>query len=280
MLSFFRLRAVDGVETVDNRVYERSIAIDAEAALLAVHDDPERAELVATVSASNVPTAVVAARLRRAFDLDEQAAAAARHLALDPDLAPIVAALPVIRIPGHWEPFETAIRAVLGQQVTLAAARRLASRLVERAGPVIGDAKDGRTHRLFPSPRQVVDADLSAMGMPGARVRTLQAVAEAALADPLLFRRGTILEETVARLAAIKGVGSWTAQYIALRACREPDAFPASDVGLLRGMARDGRRPTPAELLEKAEAWRPYRAYAAHYIWAGDAGRGGAEKTE
>jgi AraC family transcriptional regulator of adaptative response / DNA-3-methyladenine glycosylase II len=113
--------------------------------------------------------------------------------------------------------------------------------------------------------------------MPGARKAALAAVAEAALADPALFEPQANVEETVARLRAIRGVGDWTAQYIALRAAREPDAFPASDIGLLRGAARNGARPTPAELSRRAEPWRPWRAYAAQHLWAADAaqlGRG------
>jgi AraC family transcriptional regulator, regulatory protein of adaptative response / DNA-3-methyladenine glycosylase II len=109
------------------------------------------------------------------------------------------------------------------------------------------------------------------MGMPGARVATLKAVAAAALADPGLFDRTNSIEETVAKLRAIRGVGDWTAHYIAMRACGEPDAFPASDVGLLRGAANVfGRRPMPQALHARAEAWRPWRAYAAHHLWAAD----------
>jgi AraC family transcriptional regulator of adaptative response / DNA-3-methyladenine glycosylase II len=109
------------------------------------------------------------------------------------------------------------------------------------------------------------------MGMPGARVMTLKTMAAASLTDPELFGRGATLEATLARLRRLRGVGDWTAHYIAMRACREPDAFPAGDVGLLRGAAHGaGKRPTAAALLSRAEAWRPYRAYAAHHLWAAD----------
>ncbi len=109
------------------------------------------------------------------------------------------------------------------------------------------------------------------MGMPGARVATLKTVADAVLRDPQLFERGASLDETIARLRALRGIGDWTAHYIAMRACREPDAFPAGDVGLLRGAAdASGIRPTPTALLARAEAWRPWRAYAAHHLWAAD----------
>jgi 3-methyladenine DNA glycosylase/8-oxoguanine DNA glycosylase len=111
--------------------------------------------------------------------------------------------------------------------------------------------------------------------MPGARIEALRSIARAASSDPQLFERGPTLDDTIGRLRAIRGVGDWTAHYIAMRACGEPDAFPASDVGLLRGAAdEDGRRPTPAELLERAGRWRPWRAYAAHWLWARDAEAG------
>jgi AraC family transcriptional regulator of adaptative response / DNA-3-methyladenine glycosylase II len=118
-------------------------------------------------------------------------------------------------------------------------------------------------------------SDLDALGMPGARRATLKALAEAALEDPDLFRLRGSVEDAVARLSAIRGIGEWTAQYIALRALREMDAFPASDIGLLRGAAGvGGARPSPAELLRRAEAWRPWRGYAAQHLWAADAATG------
>jgi AraC family transcriptional regulator of adaptative response / DNA-3-methyladenine glycosylase II len=124
----------------------------------------------------------------------------------------------------------------------------------------------------FPTASQVAAADLSSLGMPNARKAALAALAAAALADPHLFQRLATVEETVARLRAIRGVGEWTAQYIALRAVRETDAFPAADIGLLRGAAgRNGSRPSPAELHGRAEPWRPWRAYAAQHLWAADA---------
>jgi AraC family transcriptional regulator of adaptative response / DNA-3-methyladenine glycosylase II len=215
------------------------------------------------------------------FDLDADLAAVNAHLAGDPVLAPWVAARPAVRMPGGWDGFEVAMRAVIGQQVSIAAARRLNGRLAERCGAGLPGAAGDGPHRLFPTPEQVLAADLSAMGMPGARIATLKAVAEAALADPGLFERGATVEETVARLRAIKGIGEWTANYIAMRACREVDAFPAGDVGLLRGMAdAAGQRPRPAELLARAASWRPWRAYAAQHIWAADAALAGPPRPD
>jgi AraC family transcriptional regulator of adaptative response / DNA-3-methyladenine glycosylase II len=167
------------------------------------------------------------------------------------------------------------VRAVLGQQVTVAAARTLAGRLVALCGERLADtagAPGALTH-AFPSAERVAQADLAPLGMPAARRRTLQALARASAADPHLFRPLGTTEEAIARLRAIPGVGEWTAQYIALRALRETDAFPASDLGLLRGASRGARRPTPELLLRRSEPWRPWRAYAAQHLWTADAGR-------
>jgi len=165
---------------------------------------------------------------------------------------------------------------MLGQQVTVEAGRRLAGQLVAACGPALpaGQAGELGVTRVFPSAAQVAAADLSVLGMPAARRATLHALAHAALAEPRLFEPLATIEDTVARLCAIRGVGDWTAHYIALRAAREPDAFPSSDIGLLRGAAdRKGVRPSATELAARAERWRPWRAYAAQHLWFADAGR-------
>jgi AraC family transcriptional regulator of adaptative response / DNA-3-methyladenine glycosylase II len=165
------------------------------------------------------------------------------------------------------------VRAILGQQVTVAAARTLAGRLVALCGEALPPADrshPGLTH-AFPGPARFAAAALAGLGMPSARRDALVALAGAAIAEPDLFRPLATVEEAIARLRAIRGVGEWTAQYIAVRALREPDAFPASDVGLLRGATRAaGERPSPADLLRQAERWRPWRAYAAQHLWAAD----------
>jgi AraC family transcriptional regulator of adaptative response / DNA-3-methyladenine glycosylase II len=213
----------------------------------------------------------VVERVRRMFDLDADLQAIRRHLARDPAMASLVASRPALRVIGGWDGFEVAARSVIGQQVTVALARRLNGILVDRcAGECVGGAGD-ELRKLFPTARQVLAADLSALGMPAARIATLKTVASAVIAEPSLLDRAASIDETIARLRAIRGIGDWTAHYIAMRACGERDAFPASDVGLLRGGAdRTGRRPTPAELLSRAEVWRPWRAYAAHQLWARD----------
>jgi AraC family transcriptional regulator of adaptative response / DNA-3-methyladenine glycosylase II len=212
----------------------------------------------------------IVARVRRLFDLGADVAAIGAHLERDPLLAPLIARRPGLRVPGSWDGFELAVRAVLGQQVSVESGRRLAGQLVRLCGTELPSAVAGGLSRTFPTAAQVAGADLSRLGMPDARRRTLKAVAEAALADPRLFQPLGTIEDTVARLLEIRGVGDWTAHYIALRAAREPDAFPAGDVGLQRGAVLRGTRPTRGELTARAERWRPWRAYAAQHLWAAD----------
>jgi AraC family transcriptional regulator of adaptative response / DNA-3-methyladenine glycosylase II len=274
-LIFLGRRAIDGVEEVASGVYRRSVSVDDSHGTIQVHHDARGGALVVTFRGPSALAPVVTGRVRRMFDLDADAAAISSLLHADSTLRPDVPARPAVRVFRGWDGFEVAVRSVVSQQVSVERARRLNGELVLRCGVRLPDANDGPLHRLFPTPAELLDADLSDIGMPGARVETITAVARAASADPRLFERGRSLDETIARLRAIRGIGDWTAHYIAMRACGEPDAFPASDVGLLRGAAdADGRRPTPVELLERAERWRPWRAYAAHWLWARDVENG------
>jgi AraC family transcriptional regulator of adaptative response / DNA-3-methyladenine glycosylase II len=274
MLSYLKARAVDGVERVDGEVYGRTIRLDGQAGTVEVRHLPARESLAATIRFPSVRALPgVVARLRRVFDLGADVATIGAHLARDPLLAPLIAERPGLRSPGGWDGFELAVRAVLGQQVSVEAGRRLAGQLVRLCDTAVPAAQrsDPALTLTFPGAAQVAAANLTALGMPGARKAALVALAEAALADPLLFQPLRTVEDTVARLRAIRGVGDWTAHYIALRAVHETDAFPASDIGLLRGAGGRGPRPSPAELHGRAEPWRPWRAYAAQHLWAADA---------
>jgi AraC family transcriptional regulator, regulatory protein of adaptative response / DNA-3-methyladenine glycosylase II len=268
MIEFLRRRAIPGIEHVTPDRYTRSLELDGQRGTVAV-EQGARNTLRATVrfpKLSALPAII--ARLRRVFDLGADPLAIADHLAKDPTLAPLVKARPGLRVPGAWDGFELAIRAVLGQQITVTAAARLAGRLVAAHGSHL-PAVDGALTHVFPQPQVLAAADLAALGMPRSRAAALSAVAAAAIADPHLFDASGGLEDAVKRLRAIRGVGEWTAQYIALRQLREPDAFPAADVGLIRAMAtRVGRNASSSELLDRADAWRPWRAYAAQHLWA------------
>lgn len=266
MLGYLADRAIDGVEEVAGGVYRRTVAHDGKTGTVEVAHEPERHNLAVTVRFPCVRAVpAILARVRRVFDVGADIETIGAHLSRDPFLAPLVAQRPGLRAPGGWDGFELAVRAVLGQQVTVGAARKLASQLVALCGETLTDP----VSRVFPSPDRVAGADLGALGMPGARRDALKALAAAAQGDPHLFRPFGTIEEAIARLRSIRGIGEWTAQYIALRALRETDAFPASDIGLLRGATRRrGMRPTPAALLRRAEPWRPWRAYAAQHLWA------------
>jgi AraC family transcriptional regulator of adaptative response / DNA-3-methyladenine glycosylase II len=268
MLGFLKMRAIPGIERVEDGIYSRSIEIGGKQGVVSVCPAEGNA-LRATIRfplLSALP--VIIARLRRVFDLAADPLRISAHLALDPVLAPLVAARPGLRVPGAWDGFELAVRAVLGQQITVVAAIRLAGRLVAGHGTLLGKPQDGLTH-VFPRPEAVAVADLRSFGMPASRAATLSAVAAAFVADPDIFGVNRGLDESVLRLRQICGVGEWTAQYIALRQLREPDAFPATDIGLMRALAdAQGRRPRSAELLAQAEKWRPWRAYAAQHLWA------------
>jgi AraC family transcriptional regulator of adaptative response / DNA-3-methyladenine glycosylase II len=268
MIGFLQRRAIAGVEQVSVECYARTVQIDGLTGTVAVEPADGNA-LRATVrfpKLSALPAII--ARLRRVFDLGADPVAIARHLAKDPTLKPLVKARPGLRVPGGWDGFELAIRAVLGQQITVTAAARLAARLVATHGERLATPGEHLTH-VFPRPESLASADLAALGMPRSRAAALSSVAAAAFADPHLFDATGGLDDAVKRLRAIRGVGEWTAQYIALRQLREPDAFPAADLGLMRAMAGGKRRrPSATELLDRADAWRPWRAYAAQHLWA------------
>lgn len=277
--SYLRARAIPGVEEVTAASYRRTLAADPGFGTVEVAHEPARRNLVVTVRVSSVRSLpVIVARVRRVFDTGADIETIGAHLARDPFLAPLVAERPGLRAPGGWDGFELAVRAILGQQVTVGAGRALAERLVVACGEILPeDARHGfpALKHSFPSPAQVAASDLRTLGMPAARRAALHSLAEAALADPQLFHPFGTVEDAIVRLRAIRGVGEWTAQYIALRALRETDAFPATDIGLLRGAVGDGGgvRPTPRALLLRAEPWRPWRAYAAQHLWAADAAR-------
>jgi AraC family transcriptional regulator, regulatory protein of adaptative response / DNA-3-methyladenine glycosylase II len=275
-VDFFAARAIPGVESVSRKRYARTLEIDGSKGTLAVEPIAGRHALRATIRFARVAALpAIIGRLRRQFDLRADVEAIAAHLSLDPLLAPMVRRRPGLRVPGAWDPFELAVRAIVGQQITVGAARTLLARLVAAFGEPLdaADAAPGLT-RAFPRPERLADADLCALGMPRARARALSALSAAVAHEPDLLRAEPDLEGALRRLRALPGIGEWTVQYVALRALRDPDAFPAADLGLLRAVAgSSGVRPSAATLLARAERWRPWRAYAAQHLWTASAER-------
>ena len=186
---------------------------------------------------------------------------------------------PGVRVPGSWDGFELTVRAILGQQVSVSAATTLAGRLADRYGERVDVAIDGLRQgptRLFPRPEKLLRARLETLGIIGSRAQTIRSVARAVLSGELHFDTAERPESTRAALTAIKGIGDWTSEYVSMRAMKDPDAFPASDLGLLRAFDGPGReRMKPRELMKRAEGWRPWRAYAALLLWGSAKGAGG-----
>lgn len=259
MSAFYVMRQIVGVEHATPERYTRIIVVDGRVGHLTV--TPAADGLSVTTDLDGVLP-----RVRQMFDTELDPARIAAHFANDPVIAPLVALRPGLRIPNGWNGYELAVRAVLGQQITVVQAAKLGAKLVAQYGTRIAD--DGPLTHTFPEPSKLVDADIAALGMPGARGATIRNVARAVLDDPTIFDPG----QTAERLRGLKGIGAWTAHYIAMRAMGDRDAFPASDIGLLRAMAdKDGVRPTAKALMQRAEAWRPLRAYAAQHLWSADA---------
>ncbi|HEY6643867.1 AlkA N-terminal domain-containing protein [Povalibacter sp.] len=263
--NFLSSRAIPGVERIDARGYARTVRIDGGHAIVCVQkiEGIDGLELRVSGAAPSLLFQLSAAA-RRMFDLSADPTRIALAFRADPLLAPLVKASPGLRIPGAWDPFECAVRAVLGQQVTVAAARTLASRLVDRAGVRISEDADGLTH-LFPPPAVLAAASLDGLGITGSRIAAIHALARA-VADGAIDFNGSF-EEVVTALADLPGIGVWTAQYVALRALGEPDAFLTGDL-ILRQMAAADAMPLTTKALElRAEIWKPWRGYAAMHLW-------------
>ncbi|MEO5595979.1 MAG: AlkA N-terminal domain-containing protein [Lysobacteraceae bacterium] len=277
LLDFLRTRALPGIETVDATCYSRVFALDGGTFSTAVGDsigwfhldtDPHQANALRLRLHCPRPAQLqqVVARVRRMFDLDADPQAINAVLAHDPRLRPLLRRHSGQRLPGGWDGFEIAVRAILGQQVSVAAARTLATRLVQQFGTPVQADSNG-LHALFPSPSTLAEADLAAIGLTRVRAETLRGVARALLDGRIDFRPEQSLDEFVERWTALRGIGPWTAHYIAMRSLGNPDAFPADDLILRRAAADPGETLTARALETRSQAWRPWRAYAVMHLW-------------
>lgn len=269
MLAFRAARATPGVEAVDGGCYRRTVDVDGAPGVVELYSPPADDHLLLRAHLPRWEGLIhVVEQARGLFDLDADPAPIADCLRRDPLLRPRVRRRPGLRVPGSWDPFELGVRAIVGQQVTVKAATTIAGRLVERFGwPVPGLERWGLNH-LFPEPGVLAGGDLTGLGLPESRARTIQAFAAAVTDGLVVLDASRGLDETVARLCAVPGIGEWTANYIAMRGLGEPDAFPASDLGLRR-VAGGGQPLSAADLAARAERWRPWRAYAATHLWVG-----------
>jgi AraC family transcriptional regulator of adaptative response / DNA-3-methyladenine glycosylase II len=262
MLAFLAARATPGVEIVEGGSYRRSISLNNNHGYFEVSlDDANHALLARVQFADPRSLFFITERIRSMFDLNADWSAIATTLSLDAALAVRMEAEPGLRVPGCWNGFELAVRAILGQQVSVKGATTLAGRLAKTFGqPFPGTA--GLTH-IFPSPQTLAGAAIASIGLPSARADTVRALARAVCDGRISFDSVLDSNDFLVHLCEIPGIGNWTAQYIAMRALGEPDAFPTTDLGLLRAL----QITSPRELERRAEAWRPWRAYAAVHLW-------------
>jgi len=265
LIEFLALRAVPGVEEVRDGVYRRSVRLAHGAGVveLAPADGHVRARYVLD-DVRDLASAVQ--RSRALLDLDSDPQAVLDALGADPLLGPLVRAAPGRRVPGHVDPHELAVRAVLGQQVSVAGAATIAGRLTVSYGERLRAAVGSVTH-LFPSAQALAGADPEQLAMPGARRRALLGLARALSGGELVLDAGADRSLARAQLLELPGIGPWTADYVAMRALRDPDAFLASDLGVRRALELLGRDSRPAAAAAVAERWRPYRAYALVQLW-------------
>jgi AraC family transcriptional regulator, regulatory protein of adaptative response / DNA-3-methyladenine glycosylase II len=263
LVEYLGARAIPGVEQVSGDTYRRTVVVDGDPGVIELRPG-NREEIVLVVHLPHWEELIhVVERARRICGLDLDLAEAERHLARDDVIGPIVRAHSGVRVPGTWDPFETGVRAIIGQQISIAAANTISGRLVARLGtPVAGLSQLGLTH-TFPSAQTVAHADLYGLGLPPARGDAVRAFAHAVVEGDVRLDGSASLQELVASVTAIPGLGDWTANYIGLR-LGERDAFPANDLGLRRALAgyAEGK---PVEL---AERWRPWRALAATQLWS------------
>jgi AraC family transcriptional regulator of adaptative response / DNA-3-methyladenine glycosylase II len=277
MLRYLGGRAIPGVEAIVQdgshaSCYMRSIRIADAPGWLGVRHLSARNQLELSVSVSLAHVLMpLVARVRNQFDLDANPEMIAEHLADDPLLARQIEKTPGLRVPGAFDVFELAMRAVLGQQISVAGATTLSGRLVHRFGDDVDTPFIGVT-KHFPSSDQLAQAgtaDIAAIGIPATRAETIRNLAQFAAQNGLQWKPGTPLNDVVAHLKTVRGIGEWTAQYIAMRALRFTDAFPAGDLGLQKAAVEmeDGKRLTEKQLLARAIHWSPWRGYAALLLW-------------
>ncbi|HXJ67209.1 MAG TPA: AlkA N-terminal domain-containing protein [Actinomycetota bacterium] len=272
LLAFLGVRAVPGLEELNGRTFRRSLRTRGGGAVVLSLTPAASSASVALHAAVDEPTELgpVVQAARRLFDLDADPAAIDGVLSRDPALRASVRAVPGLRLPGAADPFETAVRIVLGQQVSVAGARTFCARLVARYGDALEHPAGGITHR-FPSPAALAEASLDGVGLTGARVETVRRLAEAVAVGKLDLSGGGDLDETLGVLGELPGVGPWTRDLVAMRVLRHPDAFPVGDLGVRHGAEALGLPATPSKLLARAESWRPWRGYAVMHLWRASA---------
>jgi AraC family transcriptional regulator of adaptative response / DNA-3-methyladenine glycosylase II len=268
MVAYFAARAIPGVEGVDGETYRRTIVVRGNAGVLELSPGGEDHLLLRAHLPHWEELVHVVQRARRIGSLDFDLSEPAVQLAGDPTIGPLLDARPGLRPPGTWDPFETGVRAIIGQQVTLAGANTIAGRLVARLGTRVPGLEPLGLSHTFPSAAVLARGDLDGLGLTPARARAIRLFARAVVEDAVVLDGSVGLDRLVSSITALDGLGPWTANYLALR-LGEPDACPTSDLALRRALPRRAPR-TAAALGDLAERWRPWRALAATHLWIAD----------
>lgn len=266
MLAFFARRVIPGIERVNSDSYERVLGPASASTWIRISANPNKPELILEIT-DTAPGVIpdIVRRARRLFDLDADLATIHAVLCEEPLLAKGIRKRPGLRVPGGWDGFEVAVRAVLGQQVSVAGATTLAHRLVTSYGEQRIGGRPG-LDRVFPTAESFIDAPLETIGLPKTRAATLRSIASAYLDEQIGFQAGQRLDDFAANFMRVPGIGAWTTQYIALRALSHPDAFPAGDLVLQKVLGGD-KRLSLRETDKQSQRWRPWRAYAVLHLW-------------
>jgi AraC family transcriptional regulator, regulatory protein of adaptative response / DNA-3-methyladenine glycosylase II len=269
LLAYLEKRAIPGVEEVASGRYRRTVAFAKSRGIIEVEPMVAGNAVRIHVQLNDLSDLnLIVQRCRRLFDLDADPAAIASVLRTDPLLAPLIDSRPGMRVPGAVNGFEFAVRAIIGQQISVTGARTLVGRLVTSLGEPL-TSPDGSLTHTFPSPEVIANANMDGLGITQRRITALQALAQSVIRQELILDASSNREETATRLQALPGVGPWTVAYIAMRALSDPDAFPVSDLGLRRAFEQHGLAADIKSIAQRAEAWRPWRAYATQYLWLG-----------
>ena len=281
ILDFLSLRAIPHVESVIENRYMRVVSVGSRIGMIGIGPLEGKNCLELTIRGlSTMDHHLVTTRVRRIFDLDANPAEISQCLGRDQLLSPLLKMHPGLRVPGAWDGFELTVRAIVGQQVSVRGATTMIGRLVEEFGTPLPSRQINGLGYLFPAAEDLASVDASCFKFPKSRAHAIINLAKAYCNGDVSYDLAQNLDEFRNSLTRIPGIGDWTAQYVAMRYLRQTDAFPVSDLGILAGASATEEKMKPAELLRRAEKWRPWRAYAAMYIWKryaslrqGDTGR-------
>ncbi len=271
MLSFFRSRQMSNIEDITTEHYFRTLDLESCRGWLKVSHHPVKNALNLTVKLTDYSYLhQIIVRVRRMFDLDADMQIIHQHLTAHPKLAQVIEKFPGLRLPGCWDIFEFSIRAILGQQISVKGATTLAQRIAEKYGDdvvEIEQPEDIAVKKYFPTINALMHVDYQEIGLTRSRIATLQTWVSYFKENEAIFTKGLTIEELEQALTQLKGIGPWTVNYIGMRGLSDPDAFPSADLGIIKALTVDETKPKNKDILALAEKWRPWRAYAAIYLW-------------